>query len=694
MWVNKIQRVCQAATAAANNNINYSLPPHLRTPSQLLLNRQHSIPEGEFEDESCQMVIQTNHHPHQTSSTESVTGAPQEAHFLVWKSLSSNADLYNNVPSSLAESIQKKLSDHLNLLLLNNNHDANSPNGNGNSDTEVQWKRLFRHENGHSAYQRIDSADDGQGMIKSLAILHHPPKQILNLLVDIARRPQVETNMRVAERLQILNPHTFLDYYAYHAVWPTQAREFAIVTHWQTIVVPRHRHDHSDNPQEERAIVMLSFSCPQADELKPITPKHVRANLLVSMYLLRPIYSNHHGEDEEHCHMTRLLMFDLSGGMSRQLSNVIGTQQASIPIIIRDFLDRHEPIIENRFRGQISDDIIKGNVIDRLASIEEQGAARATVPSSPAPRRQIAFDESRIEDDDSANLSIISSSKSDVKPRGQEPTVLKQAMVLLAPVIFHGITSHMRISGLNFFFFPFAFLVVRLVVCWQIGCAIERPETRLKLETITCRFHVDLKGILRFIANKREEREEMKTGAAEVSVVHIVSSALALALKNEPEIRSRRVSIPWLLIDRYVDISSEPIDVSISEKSGNLLTLYAVESENIQSIADELAEAEKRPLNRDIGECVVMSIPGTDDAEMEMDVAPDFRDASIVAVIGGVRMKSIGQRRPGSSSSSPAPRPVLTITLTMNGRLGGDLATYRRLADEVKRYLEFPEILD
>jgi hypothetical protein len=438
---------------------------------------------------------------------------------------------------------------------------------------------------------------------------------------------------------------------------------------------------------------MLSFSCPQADVLKPITPKHVRANLLVSMYLLRPIYSNHHGEDEERCHMTRLLLFDLSGGVSRQLSNVISTQQANIPVIIRDFLDRHESIIENRFRGQLSDEAIICNVIERLTSMV-QGAAHGTMPSPPAPRRQIAFDESRMEDDDSGNISIISGTNGETRMREQQPSALRQAMVLMAPVIFHGIANCMRISGLNLLFVPFAFLALRLVACWQIGCAIEQPDTRLKLGTVTCRFHLDLKGILRFIANKREEREEMKTGAAEVSVVHIVTSALALALKKEPELRMRRVSIPWLLIDRWVDISSEPIDVSISKKSGNLLTLYAVDSENVQNIADELAEAEKKPLDRVKGECVVMSTPGTDDAELEMEVAPDFTDTSILAVIGGVRMKSIDQRHPGASRSSPAPRPVLTITLTMNGHLGGDLATYRRLADEVKRFLEFPEILD
>ena len=36
--------------------------------------------------------------------------------------------------------------------------------------------------------------------------------------MDVARRPEFETNVRVGERVRLWNSHTFGDYYAYNAV--------------------------------------------------------------------------------------------------------------------------------------------------------------------------------------------------------------------------------------------------------------------------------------------------------------------------------------------------------------------------------------------------------------------------------------------------------------------------------------------
>jgi len=135
-------------------------------------------------------------------------------------------------------------------------------------------------------------------VLRSDAVLPHTsPGALLSLLMDPSRRPQMETTVRCAQRLHVYNPHTFLDSYAYHAVWPTSAREFTVCAHWQIV----HKldagsagNDHEIPATDEMlpAILTCSFSCPEAEAAQgPVTPNHVRGNLLVSMYLLQPLSS-------------------------------------------------------------------------------------------------------------------------------------------------------------------------------------------------------------------------------------------------------------------------------------------------------------------------------------------------------------------------------------------------------------------
>jgi hypothetical protein len=48
-----------------------------------------------------------------------------------------------------------------------------------------------------------------------------PALHIFSLLIDISRRHLYESNVQTDERIQVLNGHTFLDYYSYKAVRTT-----------------------------------------------------------------------------------------------------------------------------------------------------------------------------------------------------------------------------------------------------------------------------------------------------------------------------------------------------------------------------------------------------------------------------------------------------------------------------------------
>jgi hypothetical protein len=151
--------------------------------------REHSIPEEDFEG--------LRREDSMLDSEDEEDGTPE-----TWISLGSARSLYANVPALLAVEIQENLETYLPLC--------------NDDDDNDDWKLLFSYEDSHRAYQRLDA--NGRSTIKSVAVLNHPPKQVFSLLIDIQRRREFETNVRVNDQIRELNPHTFLDYYAYYAV--------------------------------------------------------------------------------------------------------------------------------------------------------------------------------------------------------------------------------------------------------------------------------------------------------------------------------------------------------------------------------------------------------------------------------------------------------------------------------------------
>lgn len=437
-----------------------------------------------------------------------------------------------------------------------------------------------------------------------------------------------------------------------------------MATHWK--IVER---------GDERAIAVVSFSCPEAGALRPPAPRHVRADLIVSMYLLRPIFH----DDEEKCRLTRLVSFDLAGTVHQHLSNVVSTQQASLPAVIEEYFQRHEPVVENRYRGLLSNESVVTTVIKRLKQKTANGLHDMARPSST-----LNMDDDCDNDADNIDSSV-----------GRSPPLEAQAVVLLAPSLLHYLMNFFRVPFATLGFCFCAFLAIRRVVIWHLGETLPLSDEAHVLGPVTCRFAVPLKGVLRFIANKREERDELSNSHADVSIVHIVACALARALKKETTLHIRRVSIPWLLIDKVVHASSEPVDVSVSENGGGIVTLKGVDSQTIQDIADGLSAAEDRTnKTKEVGQCLVLAVSNDGQSEMVTDAAPVHRNIAVVAVVGGVHLEHPPQAPRSSGVNSMSPCPVLSLSLTITGHRHTDIVTCRRFADEVRKLLVYPEICD
>jgi START domain len=455
-------------------------------------------------------------------------------------------------------------------------------------------------------------------------------------------------------------------------VWPTKAREFTVATHWEVV-----------GKGDERALTVISFSCPEADELRPVAAKRVRANLFVSMYLIRPLSDR----NDDQCHITRLLSFDLAGGMNQQLSNVIIAQQANLPSVVTEFLQRHEPVVENRYRGALSNETVVWSVIDRL------GANSSTPNGIRRPPSPLALASESIIIDDDDNSSNHPSPRT--QTNAKIPAVESQAIALLAPVFLFHLGSLIGVPLIYLLFCITAFLAVRQVTIWHLGRPVPLSDDTCAVDKVTCRFSVDLKGVLRFIANKREEREESVHSSAEVSVVHIVASALARSLQRFPMLHQSRRKIPWLWIDILVDASADPIDVSFSENGGGIVTLRDIGKKNVQEIADELATAEESTdKSNKLGPCLVLSMSDFEDSGITIDATPSNPEVKIVAVVGGVRLeRDVGSARSNNRKSQP-PRPLLSLSLTITASEHADVTTCRRFAEEVHKFLQFPEMCD
>ena len=645
LWIERIQRVMDRHNNNNNNGGNTSGDAP-RT--------NRDVQEGSGSEFASISNRRITERLSEVDNEDEISFLPDDSG-LMWRQVGSDSVVYGNLTPALTEQIQNKIQTFLPVI-------DETPGSTG-------WHRLFERGD-HSAYQKEIPLSDSKSLtiIKSIAFLDHPPRQLLNLLLDSTRRGEFETNLKSEERLARLNEYTVLDYYSYEPVWPTSSREFAVATHWHVV---------QKGTSNERALVILAFSCPEADQLRPeVEAKHVRADLIISMSLLRPV-------GESQCHYTRILCFDPKLGFNQRLGSYITAQQAGQPAVLSQYLQQNEPIPSSRMHGPLEEDAIIRDIVHHL-------------PDGVIHPRRLNFNRSSSGPADDDNSQLATTIKTEV-PRS--PPLETQATYLLAPTLIYRILDSLEMSGSIIVFIVLAFLAVRQVVLLHMGEILTEKSDSPVVGPVTCKFTVDLKGAMRFVNNKKEEREELCQGTAEVSIVHLVASAVARALKETPSLHRRRVIIPWLWIDQVVDASNEPISVSISENSGGWVTLDNVDRVGVQTLSDAALEAERvLDATERVGKCLVVApppadaSPGSFTSQIEIHAAPLLQaGVLVVAVLGNVRMEK-GPKK--SSSPIRPPRSMIDVFLTMKSPSEGDFATCRRYAEEVQKLLQFPEMCD
>jgi hypothetical protein len=597
----------------------------------------------------------------QDESVDSASVDPAaEQDEMPWSDFEPSSKVLAGVPRRIANRIQTALDNYMPLSGVNHG-----------------WK-LFLDKDGVSAFER-----HGCTMIKTIAVIPFPPKQVFNLLIDHRRRRDFENNVRCDERLKRFSPYTSLDYYAYRAVWPTSARDFGVVCHWRVLT--------RDN--DERAICILAFSDEAVDELRPPASDHVRADLKISMSLLRPSGNNQ-------CHMTRILSYDLCGSLPKSLTSTILQQQATLPLMIKQHLSQTEPNpAESLTGGELSNEAIVKDVIDRLSETET------------------TKDHGLLKKSDRGE-SLLLTEDTEAIPREEEellPLTLA-VILLLTPLVLWSFANALSLPGKEAYFVLAALLAVRAVVLSNLGPCYESSDLTL-VGKVTCRFSVDLKGVLRFIANRKEEQEGEVNTSTEVSVIHIVIGAIAVAMEEVEPLKCKRIFIPLLGIDGYYYPRGGGVNISLlvpgEDRPDDIYTLAGVGSMSVQTIADRIVqeqdrihEEKKATTNRFVevamwaglverpalGSCLVIASPDdSDHAEVDIDASPlHGSGVNVAVVVGGVRLVRDAKQAP---SIKPPPRPTLSMSITIDCPVC-NLAASRKFAERVQQLVQFPEMCE
>lgn len=555
-----------------------------------------------------------------------------------------------NVPDSLTNRLRQTMEKYLSLV----------------AQDKTNWTILQPKKQlcgGHSYETLSRTYPDGHGMIYTVADFQNiTPAQLFSTSIDPARRKRMEPTLSDASRAHVYNPHTFLDVYQFRGVWPVAAREFAVAVHWQVV-------EWKSGP----AIVAYSFSCPEADQAVPeIKLGTVRAKLIINFGIIEARNAG--------SRWTRIASFDLMGGISQSLSNVVLMQQSAMPeLLVNYFEQSHVP----NPTSILSNDAIREKIIGPILGVPDY-----------CIRRQLEFFPPVPESPDVTSLSEETEQCVHKELPSQPPTLQAEAVILLAPLFGYQILSSVHLDNLAFWSFCIAlWFSIRQIVYLHLvrgpilsrGLGLEPPLT----STVTCRISVPAKGIHRYLANAKEDKEERRLFHHDITYVHLVILAVAKALAKEKQMCARRHCIPWLMIDTTVDISLEPITVSVSENGGSVIHLENAQGRSVQSIADELTEAEN---NRDrgyfsageskLGHCLVLASHDENLATVDAAVSPR-PEVGVVAVVGGLQ-----ERVDGNMPN------ILTVSLTIAVPISADVSACRRYAADVQKHLQFPELCD
>jgi hypothetical protein len=365
----------------------------------------------------------------------------------------------------------------------------------------------------------------------------------------------------------------------------------------------------------------------------------------------------------EGCYHARIVSFQLNGHIPPTLTQTIMEQQANMPRVMDTYLTKlkqHSSLLQERQYKMEYQAIYEA--IDQTRK-----SALCAETASPIPESQII------------------SSRSVQHPCLSSPTVIKEAMVLLAPLVLYMLLSFVNRRGSSLFLF-FAIpcsiqyaISGHLLAVFRVLSRTQQRKLRFLIKGSTCcRFTVDLKGVLRFLANEKEAGEDETLAANnnnnEILISHILVRALGKAMFQLSHLTVRQYpSLPPLYA---VDV------VFHDHMNGKSIWVDRADEMTVQEIADyftsDAATVPKSFWQTLLGPtCHVYASPDSDLAQVDMDVK--LEGVPITVCVSGIRLEK-GNRKPN-----------LSVAITIQST---DVDDCRAFAETVQKLIQFPEMLE
>lgn len=194
--------------------------------------------------------------------------------------------------------------------------DADGPYG---ERIETAMRKVIDEAMSRTGFDSLGTKNDVQGFRKTLrgglpcvlgeGVIEASVPATLESLLDLNLKLEYDAQFGSGRRVRVLNPHTYIDHLKFKPTWPTSARDLVVVTSWRRVQLPPVSGQGPNRP----AIVMVAFSVPAVGESTQPQPSFVRAELMLSGWILRA------GPGGKGTHCNYLVSMDLKGSLPRAL---------------------------------------------------------------------------------------------------------------------------------------------------------------------------------------------------------------------------------------------------------------------------------------------------------------------------------------------------------------------------------------
>lgn len=403
--------------------------------------------------------------------------------------------------------------------------------------------------------------------VRGDAELNFPLLKVFELLWDHRKHEEFNSQLSAIKLLHIVHePTTKVAHLLFKRVWPTAARDFVTLSNWRQL--------------EDGRVVIIHFSDSSFDKMFPPADGHVRADLVLSGYILAA------SKDGTKTSLQQYILTDLKGSLPASVVNMVARDQPLCTAVVRKLLEANQakngppPVSDGSFTiedllrvaGQCHDQhVVTANPLKEHLESPQLGEPLPVAAQPPQPVSH------------TTKAPAVATKVKDVVP-------LSSLLMMFLPPLLYYVVENRQFRGLSFV--VGVCIMLKYVVHSHLGPPrFRRASPGLTAATpsgkILVSFPVDLGKLLRYLDAKRDE------SGVDVTMTHIVLKAVAVCLTPE-----NFGSLKGYVIDNTffpclragVDISAS---VDIAEAETVMLKIADADKKPVEYMAQELQKMTK-----------------------------------------------------------------------------------------------------